>query len=75
MRRADPLDPAALLIDQDRRVLALERLAHVAAEPPDLLRIVGVALEEDDAPGPGVAQERALVLRELRSRKSADEGA
>ena len=74
MRRPDPLDTAALLIDQDRRVLPPKRLANVAAKPLHLLRIVGVSLEEDDAPRAGVAQERTLVGRELRSRESTDEG-
>src|SRR5688572_28414750 len=75
MRRADALDPAALLVDENGRVLTPQRFAHRPAEPADLSEAFNIALEEDDAPGLRFAQEAPLVLAKRRFPQAADEGA
>ena len=74
VRRAEPLHPAALLIDEDRRMPA-DRLAQGRGQGPDLRRALDVALEQDEAPGPGVAEKGDLVLRQGRSGAAQDTGA
>ena len=52
MRRPEPLHPAALLVDQDRRVVAADRLAQRFADQPRTCSgRLDIALEKDEAPG------------------------
>ena len=52
VRRAEALHPAALLVDQDRRVRLAERLAQFANKLSDLRRRFDIPLEQDEAPRP-----------------------
>ncbi len=62
MRRPHALHAPSLLIDEDRRIAPAERLPNRAAESTDIVQLADVAPEQDDAPGPGVAQKGALLL-------------
>ena len=55
MRRAQPLHPAALLIDQDGRVTA-EGGAEIVDQPAQRVGVRDIALEDDQTPGLGVAR-------------------
>src|SRR4029079_16969432 len=52
MRRAKPLNAASLLINEDQRVVALDRLMVRADECPDLLRRLAVPRKQDQTAGP-----------------------
>src|SRR5271168_1720524 len=75
MRRTHPLHPSALLIDEHGGVVAAERIAEGVRQRAQLLAIRDVALEQYQAPRARLAQERALVVAERRSRAAADESA
>ena len=62
MRRAEPLHPAALLVDQDRRIRIFDKAPQFANEPSNLRRRIDVALEQDEAPRPFGADEFALGI-------------
>src|SRR5436309_12189513 len=49
MRRADARRSSALLIDQDRRIIAADRLAQCRDQVADLRRLATIAAEEDEA--------------------------
>lgn len=73
MRRPHPLHPAALLVDQDRR-LAAQRLAKIGGQAAQLIGRLDVAGEEDEAPRVGVAEERRLVAAEPGAFGAEDRG-
>jgi hypothetical protein len=72
MRGPEALHPAAFLVDQNGRVPAQD-VAERLNKLSDLIRGFDVALEEDEPPGLGRAQERALVGGNRRSGQSRDE--
>ena len=74
VRQPEPLHAAALLVDEDHRLVAAERRANVARQRVDLLPGVDVAAEENDAERVGVLQEGTLVRRKRRAEAAADEG-
>src|SRR6185369_3382626 len=65
MRRFQPLDAAALLVDQHRGV----------DQGANLVRRVDVAGEEDETPGLHVAEEGGLFAAQRRARAAEDAGA
>jgi hypothetical protein len=75
MRRSNALDPAALLVDQDWRIVAVERFTDRPAEATDLPGISEIALEQDDAPGARLPQKCPLVAGKLGPFQAADKGA
>ena len=75
MRRPEALHAAALLVDQHRRRRRGRRRRGSRRQRAQLLAALDVALEQDQAPGIGVANERALVVGEARPEAAADEGA
>ena len=56
-RRAQALHPAALLVDEDRRVGAADAVAHCGDQVADLLGLADVAGKQDEAPRPFAAVE------------------
>ena len=52
MRRPEALDPAALLVDQDRRVGVADTSPQFLNQPSDLRRRFNVPLEQDESPRP-----------------------
>src|SRR5207253_1269847 len=50
-RWAQPLNPAALLIDQHRRVAPSDRFAKARGQGPDLVGCFAIAFEEYETPG------------------------
>jgi len=73
MRRAQPLHPSALLVDQHRDVVPPANRSEFVSQRVDLGGIDDVALEQDEAPRRGRADERPLVGRDRRARQSRDE--
>ena len=61
MRRAHALHAPAFLVDQHRRVGAPDAVAKRFGQRAQLPAIDDVALEQDQAPGARVADERALL--------------
>ena len=74
MRRPQPRDPAAFLVDQHRRLGARHRGAQVLDQPARALGRVDVAGEQDEAQRIGVAEERTLVGREVGAGAAEDDG-
>jgi hypothetical protein len=66
VRRAEALHPAALLIDQDRRIAA-EFTYRFANKINNLILILDVSLEQDQPPRAGVAEEGALLRRQRQT--------
>jgi hypothetical protein len=66
MRRAKPLNAASLLINEDQRVVALDRLVVRADECPDLLRRLAVPCKQDQTAGPFHGEETPLFVAELQ---------
>ena len=56
-------DPAAFLVDEDRRVAA-DAVAQIRGQRPNLIGAVAVALEENEAERVAVAEERPLSIAE-----------
>ena len=75
VRRAHPLHAPALLVDQDGRLIAADRVAQSFAERLHLAGIVDVALEEDEPPGLRIAEERDLIRGESVTRTADDKSA
>ena len=50
VRRPEARDPAAFLVDQNRRVRATDAGAQIGDQSPDLIRVGAVAAEQDEAP-------------------------
>ena len=63
-RCADALDAAALLVDEDGRIVAPHRGAEFAHQIADLARLADVAREEDEAPRPLATEEAAFLVRQ-----------
>ena len=74
VRRAEPLDPSAFLVDQHGRVLAAHALAQGVDQGPGLVRRFDVAPEQDEAPGPGAPEEGGLFRGQDRTRAAEDAG-
>jgi hypothetical protein len=66
MRRSKARHPAALLIDQHRRIRAAGRGAQLTDEAPQLRRPDAVAGEQDEAEGRARRQQGALLGPERR---------
>src|SRR6476646_9389174 len=64
---AEPLHPAALLVDQHRRFGVSYAIAQFADEPRDLRWRINVALEKDKAPRPFRADKFALGSGQFQS--------
>ncbi len=72
--RRHPLNPSALLVDQDGRVGPADALPERSREFTQLIAVGDVALEENEAPGVMLAKEGALLRVERKARAAADEG-
>ena len=68
VRRAEPGHPAALLIDQHRRVGPPDSIAQRSDQGPHLFRALAVALEQDEASRIGVRHEAVFACVERRAR-------
>ncbi len=75
MRRLEACDAAAFLVDQHRRIRPPDRVAQGDDEAAQLVRIVAIALKQDEAEWIGVTEEVALDLRERRAGAAEDDGA
>src|SRR5271156_3149187 len=75
MRRPHPLHAAAFLIDQHRRIRAAENVAKRARQRSQLLAVDHIALEEDQPPGPPLADEGAFLVAEGGAGAANDERA
>src|SRR5437868_7171931 len=70
----------ALLVDQNRRIGAADRITKTVNERAHLVRRADVAIvvsllaEQDQAPGIGIAQKRALLPGKGQSGEIGDEG-
>ncbi len=74
MGRRHALYAAPFLIDQDRRVGAADAFVKRADQRAQLIAIVDIALEEDEAPRIVFAKEFALIRAERKASAAADEG-
>ena len=74
MRRAQPLHPAPLLVDQDRRVSRARSRPQFLNQRSNLSRRLDIALEEDEAPWAFGADELPLAGGQLGSGNAGDEG-
>lgn len=72
-RRANALDAAALLIDQDRRFRIIDAVAQGRDEITDLFFLTDVAAEENEAPGAFAGEEAALLRRQGKAFAARDE--
>jgi hypothetical protein len=61
VRRAEALNAAALLIDQDGSIVAPDRRAELGHQRAHLIGIGAIAPEQNQPPGIGIAQEGPLV--------------
>ena len=66
MRRLQPRHPAALLVDQHRRVGAPDAAAQRADQRADLVGRLAIAREQDEAERIGGAEERAFARSAAR---------
>ena len=74
MRRRHALNPAALLIDQHRRVGTADAFPERMRQRAHLIAVGDVALEEDQAPRVFQTQEGAFLDIEREAAAAADEG-
>jgi hypothetical protein len=74
MWRRHALNPAALLIDQDRRIGAPDTFPERARQRAQLIAIGDIAPEKDQAPRVFTTKERAFLGIEHEIRAAADEG-
>ncbi len=72
--RPEPLHTAALLVNQNRHLVAADAGTGFADQPDHLLRGLDITLEEDQAPGGGVAQKSPLFRRQGRTGQAGNEG-
>ncbi len=72
VRRAHALDPTALLVDQDRRVGIVDGLAQLVSQGAQLVGVVDVAAEDDEAPWAGVGEEDLLLRRQPKAGAAVD---
>ena len=76
MRRAEPLHPAALLVDQDRGVVAADDLAKICNKRATCVGRLDVALEQDQAPRAAASRRNARSsCGERRAGQAGDESA
>src|SRR5438552_3736802 len=75
VRRAEARHSPALLINQDRRVIAADRLAQRRDQIADLRGVAAVAAEEDEANRIGGAKEAAVLGGAARGRGGLAGGA
>ena len=73
-RRFQPLHTPPLLIDEHQRTLVVASLAQAVVQASDLVRVLDIAGEQDEAPGPHVAIQRPLLGRELQAGTAQDAG-
>src|SRR5882724_6941120 len=71
--RTEALDPAALLVDQNRRMRVFDGLAQILNKTSDLRWRLDVSLEKDKSPGPLEADEVTLGGAQLQSGCACDE--
>ena len=67
MGRPQARHPAALLIDQHRRIVAAQGRAHVGGQRPKLVRRLAVALKQDKAEGLGGGEEPPFGVGQNRA--------
>ncbi len=60
VRRPEPGDPAALLVDQHRRIGAADTVAQRSDQVAKLRRLAAVAAEQDEAQRVGLGKKAAL---------------
>lgn len=75
MGRAQPRDPSAFLINQDRRILSSDGSAKLAAKASHLGRFDAIACEQDEAERIGVDQESSFRFAQVRTGNPEDGGA
>ena len=74
LRRAEPRDPPALLIDQDRHIVAALQFAQRVGQRAQLRPVLDIAAEQDVAGGADVAEEGRLHGRQYRAGQAEDHG-
>ena len=74
MRGSKPLNPAAFLIDQDRRVRVLHRLTKGCYQRPYLLGGLNIAFEENKTPRARLLKEGALLVGQRRAGATENAG-
>ena len=74
MRRRHALDPAALLINQHRRVGAADAFPERPRQLTHLIAVADVALEENQAPRVFPTQEGPFLIVQREAGAAADEG-
>jgi hypothetical protein len=73
MRRTQTLHPAALLVDQDRRVAPAGDVAKLSRQINNLARTFDVPCEQDQAPRLEIAQKCTFLIADPCRSKSGDE--
>src|SRR5690606_2113410 len=66
------LYPAALLVDQHRRIGVADAVAHLVRQGPHLLRAVDIAAKDDEAPRPDLGEEALLLRRQPMAAAAVD---
>ena len=74
-RRAHALDPATLLIDENRSVAPADNLAKLADEAAQPVRRVDVTAEDNEAPRLAIAKEPRFLGRQFQSGTAGHESA
>ena len=59
--RLQPCHPSAFLVDQDGHGAAIERFPQGGGQAADLVRVLDIAGEQDEAPGARFPEESTLV--------------
>ena len=73
-RRPQALHAPALLIDEDRRILPSDAIAHLGDQIADLLRFADIARKQDEAPRAFAAIEADFLAAERSSLAPEDHG-
>ncbi len=73
-RRLQPLHPSAFLIDEHQRFRVVDSLAQGFGQTAHLVRILDVAGEQNEAPGPDVPEEGPLIRRQGEALATQDAG-
>src|SRR3546814_13634710 len=73
MRRLETGDAAALLVDQDRQVVATGKAAQIGRKRPQLRRIGDVSPEQDIARRVYGPEERPFRIRQRRAFKAEEQ--
>jgi hypothetical protein len=74
MGRRHPLNPAALLIDQHRRIGAADAFPERLRQLTHLIAVDDISFEEDKAPRIFATQEGPFFVTEREPGAAADEG-